>query len=155
MSGTGGRGPGKLGQVQTNLWTLPFASEQTLYQYKDTERTRNTDIDPDKIITYNPDVDVNSLKVLIGNITKKDETEEQLLNAARKMIPTLTDQEWSRWCKLITGIKIQQKIEQHMHQSPMYDSIQNMSYIIKKIIKQDINEQLIGDVNTRSKWGIN
>ena len=115
------------------------------------ERPRNIENDFDKIVNNNPKLDKNILGILIGMTTKKDETEEQLLNNAKNIITTLTNKEWSTWCGLINNRRIKQKIEDQMEQFLLHDPNDNLSYIIQKILKHDDSQETIDCVHYEDK----
>ena len=98
-----------------------------------------------------PGLDKNSLEILIGIKTKQDEKEEQLRSNARYILPTLTIKDWTTWCELINSGNIKRKIENEMEHHMIYEPIENLDYIIRKILRQEYRQhttKYLNKVNT-------
>ena len=98
-----------------------------------------------------PGLDKNILEILIGIKTKQDEKEEQLRSNARYILPTLTIKDWTTWCELINSGNIKRKIENEMEHHMIYEPIENLDYIIRKILRQEYRQhttKYLNKVNT-------
>ena len=105
----------------------------------------------EKILKNNSHVNMSILEILIGIKARKNEPEEQLLLNAKYIIPILTIKNWSTWCELMNSKNMKPRLEHQMNQIIVYDPTENLSYLIKKVLDQDRNQNKINNLNHEYK----